>query len=58
MISPVPGGVMVNCLGDRPRYLKEDLVQRHGMVVTGRARAERILSVVTPLYERERRRQS
>lgn len=48
------GGVMLNCLGDPPRYLKKDLVQRHGMVVTARGLAERVMSVVTPLYERHR----
>ena len=48
------GGVMVNCLGDRPRYLKEDLVQPHGTIVTGAALAERVLGTVTPMYRRER----
>lgn len=47
------GGVMLNCLGERPRYLKadDDLVQPHGMIITSRDLADRVMRVVTPLYE-------
>jgi 3'(2'),5'-bisphosphate nucleotidase len=47
------GGVMLNCLGERPRYLKsdDDLVQPHGMVITARDLAEPVMRVITPIYE-------
>jgi 3'(2'),5'-bisphosphate nucleotidase len=50
------GGVMLNCMGRRPRYLKADdeLVQPDGMVIAGRDLAARVMPIITPLYEEAR----
>jgi len=44
------GGLMLNCLGERPTYLKEDPTQRHGAVIGSAALVPKVLPVIVPMY--------
>jgi hypothetical protein len=41
---------MLNCLGERPTYLKEDLTQRHGVLIGSATLVPRLLPIIVPMY--------